>query len=77
MEIVASTRSFIRVSMNGKTVTLTGEGMPPGKDVDFYADLVSIINWDDGTPVSPQDRMTIVKDLPVVARRSGFKLVID
>jgi hypothetical protein len=77
MEIVSSTRAMLRVAMNGRTITLSGEGMPSGQAVDFYADLASIRSWDDGTPVSADDRHEIVTKLPEVARRKGFKLVID
>jgi Immunity protein 74 len=77
MEIIGSTRSTIRIEVDGKTTTLTGEGMPPGGDVHFYADLASIRTWDDGTPITDAERERIVRELPETASRTGFIVVVD
>jgi Immunity protein 74 len=76
MEIIGSTRSGLRISVDGRTISLTGEGMLQGP-VDFYADRASIRTWDDGAEVSAADRDRIVRELPGVAARKGFSLVID
>jgi hypothetical protein len=77
MEIIGSTRSTIRIEVDGRTTTLTGEGMPPGGAVHFYADLASIRQWDDGTQITDAERERIVRELPETAGRSGFVVVID
>jgi hypothetical protein len=77
MEILGATRGAIRIAVAGRTITLSGEGMPPGNPVDFYADLASIDTWEDGGAVSDDDRNRIIAELPGVALQQGFKVQID
>ena len=77
MEIISASRGTMRVAVDGRTITLSGEGMPPGGAVDYYLDLASIRTWDDGEPVSEQDRERIIRELPEVALRTDCKLRFD
>jgi Immunity protein 74 len=77
VEIIGSTRSSIRVRVGGKTTTLTGEGMPTGGAVHFYADRTSIMTWDNGFQITDSERDRIVRELPGIASRTGFVVVVD
>ncbi len=77
MEIIGMRRGWMRVAVGARTIRLTGEAMASGTPVAFYADLASIREWEDGTPVTAAERTEIVRELPEVARRAGWVLVID
>lgn len=77
IEIVESSRGWIRISVGTRTTRISGEGMAPGNDVHFYADIVSIRSWDDGEPILETDRNYIINHLPTVAGRDGFILKFE
>jgi len=76
MEIIGSTWSSIRVRVGGRTTTLTGEGMPDGGPVHFCADLASIRSWENGIQITDAERDRIARELPGIASRTGFVVVV-
>ncbi len=77
MEILNMSRGSIHVAMDDRTIRLTGEMMPSDNPVHFYADVKSIRTWDDGEPVSDDDRARIISDLPRFAKERGLTIVLD
>jgi Immunity protein 74 len=77
VEIINVSRGYLRLRVGERTMKLSGEAMASGSPVNFYADLVSIKQWEDSTPVTDAERDEIVRELPEVARKRGWVLVIN
>jgi hypothetical protein len=77
VRILNVARGKLSLLVGERTITLSGEMMPPENPVNFYADLASINRWDDGTPVSDGDKARIVEELPKVAAQQNWTITID
>ncbi len=70
-------RGWIHIAVGQRTIKLSGEMMPSGNPVHFYADLVSIRTWTDGTPVDDADKERIIRELPEAASQRGWTLIVN
>ena len=72
-DVVEVTRGYVRVRVEGRTATVDGDFVVGGRrepNFEVYGHVV----WDDGAPVTPQDRMAILSVLRERAPGRGLRL---
>jgi hypothetical protein len=71
-------RSRLRQRVGGRTLTMDGEAYLPGHgSPDVVAYRSSMTRWDDGTPVTPDDRARIEDDLARSAAERGLTIELE
>ena len=76
--IVDMTPSSIRIAIGERTVTIYGEAYHRGYgSPDFVAYRSSLTAWDDGTPISESEKVTIERELSSAASSEGWTLEIE
>jgi len=72
------TRSTLQLEVDGRGVTIAGEAYLPGHgSPDFLVYADTIRSWDDGTPVSADERFKIIRTVTQEAEREGLNVVIE
>ncbi|WP_374202652.1 Imm74 family immunity protein [Amycolatopsis sp. GM8] len=74
--IVGSTRGYIELDIDGRTVRVHGEGFH-GELVDYVLDRSSITHWNDGSEVTDSERESILDDLRASALQHGLTIEIE
>jgi Immunity protein 74 len=71
------TRGTLRITVDGRSVTAQGEAyLPGGSSPDFDLYQKSIVEWDDGGPVSDEERARIIEAILAEAKSEGMTIEI-
>jgi len=72
------TRWSLRTVVNGRPVTARGEALLPGYgSPEFVVSSNSIVVWDDGAPVSDDERVAILHHIQEEAKRQNRRIEIE
>ena len=72
------TRSSLTIAVNGRTITVQGEAYLPGHgSPDFVVYSETITRWDDGAPVSQDERNEVLAQIAREAQSRGLRIELE
>lgn len=72
------TRSKVHLDVDGRGVTIDGEMLVPMEgQPDFVVFSGMMKNWDDGDPISADDKQRILDQIRGEAEAQGVRIAID
>lgn len=72
------TRSTLTLMVRGRKVTVSGEAYLPGYgSPDFVVYKDTIVNWDDGSPISQMEKEEIVSEILREGASQKLDIVIE
>jgi hypothetical protein len=74
--IIEVARGHIDLEVNGRKVTVGGEGSHYGEP-DFVVISKSIVHWADGSIITDNEREEIIRDLRESAKRRGLTIEVN
>lgn len=68
-------RSYVRIAVDDRVATVEGETLVAGWRPDFVASSQQV-TWDDGRPMSDEEKAAVLAALREVGRRGKWRLEI-